>query len=89
MKKVAVLLVFVFILALTSTALAFGGAEGKGWDQTGAEHYSHTVVDELRFDTATGRKAIPGNAFNTPAVENSDVIFNHRGQTLIDPLDSW
>lgn len=87
LSKVAILSV------ITAGAAHAGGAPGGSsgaWKNDYPGHYVNTANPDLRFDLATGRKAIPGRAAAAQAANGTSSDSDHNvisrpGSTLLDP----
>jgi hypothetical protein len=89
-KAVVLLLVVVVVLAFSSVAFASKANSLSGFENSpvyvdsGWGSLTNVNNPELRHEINTGRTAIPGKAFENANLEKS-VIFNHNGQSLVDP----
>lgn len=93
-KVITLLLVVVMLLAFHSVAFAADEEAEQGFEispvfvETEWGSWMNVNNELLRFDVETGRTAIPGMAYENANLEDS-VIYDHNGQSLVDPLDTW
>jgi hypothetical protein len=74
--------------AAATPSIAFDGSHGP-WQETqpGNGIYGNTNNPDLRFDTNTGRKAVPGRAAAAQAENDADEksVISRPSSTLVDP----
>ena len=79
-------------LLLTAVAAVAGppGGTSGTWDEKTPGIYTNTNNSDLRFDTNTGRKAVPGKAAAAQAANPTDAdsdnsVISRPVSTLVDP----
>jgi hypothetical protein len=86
-------LAFCFVIG---TVFAFSGtvsaANDTGLDKSpvfegDTGHWTNTNNEDVRFDTETHRRAVPGKG-GVNSNENS-VVYKHKGASLVDPHRTW
>jgi hypothetical protein len=83
-------LTFAALLAFAAAtpSIAFDGSHGP-WQETGEDNgiYRNTNNPDVRFDTNTGRKAVPGRAAAAQAENdaNERSVISRPDSTLVDP----
>ena len=90
-KVVSLLLVVVFVLAFSSVALAAsdtGLCNSPVFDGDPG-HWTNENNDDVRFDTNTHRRAVPGNGgANSHEDSAATEHYQRSGETLVDPHDT-
>lgn len=79
-----------FVATAASAGPAPGGASGTWVDANSNGIYTNTNNPDLRFDTNTGRKAVPGGAAaaqadNATTSDSDNNVISRPASTLVDP----
>jgi len=90
-KLLTVTLVMVFVLGLMSgvamAASETGMEKSPNFEKGEWDSYVNQNNEDVRFDTETHRRAVPGNGGEN-ADENS-VVHEHHDASLVDPHRTW